>query len=66
MKNCISSGSFCLAHHCVMTVQCLAQFMSETVKVPCTVVSDIRSDIAIENYQYAKSLGRKRVVYLLL
>lgn len=58
---------FCLACHCVMTIQCLAQFMSETVKIPCTVISNIRSDITIENDQYVKSLGKNiRVVYLLL
>ena len=66
MKNCISSGFFFCLACCVTTVQCLAQFMSETVKIPCTVVSDIRSDITVENHQYAKSWGGGRVVDLFL
>lgn len=46
----------------IMTVQCIVQFRSKAVKIPCTVVSDVRSDITIENYQYAKSFGGQRVV----
>lgn len=40
-----------------MTVPCLAQLLSETVRIPCTVIGDIRS----ENYRYAKSFGGKKV-----
>lgn len=39
-----------------MTVQCLAQLMSKTVRIPCTVIGDTRS----ENDRYAKSFRGKK------